>query len=194
MSKSLSVAVRENRRVGALVARMTAWLGAAVMVVTVATVASPQKAWADAISTFTVTSTPGSSGIFSNDGYSFSSNSSITIDTTTGVVQSANIIIDDGSTQVASFTGKSTIVNNPAAYVWYDGGASFGLSDLPNLFIGFTGCANCAGIYFDFPTLITGSVSLTDPPPGTPEPGSALLLGSGLLGLAALALLRKRAA
>lgn len=176
-----------------LLARIASWLMGASLMLAFAVVATP-KAWADTIATFDVTSTPGSSGIFSSDGYSFGAGSEITIDTTNGTVQSADITVDNSTGLVATFSGLPSVLNSPAAYVWYDGSAEFGVSALPNLFIGFTGCTNCAGIFFQFPTLVSGSVTLTDPPSSTPEPGSVALLGSGLLGLAALTLRRKRSA
>ena len=165
----------------------------ALSLVFLAAVATPHRAYADTITNFTISSTPAQGGIFYGDGYSFGSGSDIVIDTTTGTVQSANITIDNShGIVVSTFSGTPNVLNNPLAYAWTSNGSQFGISALPNLFIGFTGCTNCLGVYLNGPTDFSGSVTLTDPILTTAEPATVVLLGAGLLGLLAFGFRRNQ--
>lgn len=152
----------------------------------------PKSAWADTVATFTVASGP-TDGIFAGSGYSFGSGSEITIDTTKGIVENADIIVDNSSkSPVATFTGTPDLVNSPLGYVWYSGASDFLVSALPSTFLNFTGCQDCSGLFFQLPTLLTGTVSLTELPVSAAEPGSALLLAGGMIALIGLSLRRKQ--
>jgi hypothetical protein len=156
-------------------------------------VATPNRAWADNIEVFDITGGTGSGGIFAGTNFSFAAGSDITVDTTTGVVESANITVDNSSGAVVTFTGAANLIDTPLEYVWYSGTDVFGVTAYPAYFTGFSGCQSCTGLFsqtlglFDY----VGSVTLTEVT-SAPEPACLALLGGGLLALLAMSFRREQ--
>lgn len=174
-----------------LVQKASKWLAAAALVAACGLLA-PSRASADQITLFDLT------GTFTN-GDTFASGSTVTINTTTGYVDTASITVV-GKGYEESFTGSPLAPLSQTSAVW-DGSLNDVLALLalpPDYWTNFTGGAN---IVIDGGLNVNGIVAgvvatLTDPPsPGnvaTPEPSSIALLSIGVLVLMGMAFVRKR--
>ena len=167
------------------------WLAGAALVALSGLIA-PSVVSADSFSLFDVT------GTFSN-GDSFDAGSTITIDTTTGLVTTASMEISGPGTSTTydeTFSGAPLAPPSQYSATW-DGSLNDILTLVslpPNYWTDFTGGTN-VGIDGGLSVngfLAAGIVTLSNPV-ATPEPSSLSLLITGLLGLAGMGLFRKRA-
>jgi len=138
------------------------------------------------------------SGKFSN-GASFDPGSTVTIDTTLGILTDSNLNISPGSNPSPAniFTQADVLQNGssmtPFSWQLADGTELDFFMPAPD-FQGFTGGTISLVTYFQVPGwgFSNGSTDTLLTPVATPEPASLSLLATGLLTLLALALWQKR--